>query len=111
MSIAPAMPFLKRGVKRVRPRAPEVRAAATTQPIEIVSPDRYCTAVLLQYAAPMFPAEIVAGSGWIVRLQTPAGGAWVVDFLAVVERWLGYVGLPCAKAVYGGRSYLIRASP
>ena len=29
---------------------------------------------------------------------------------AVVERWLGAAPLPCAKLLYGGRSYLIRSS-
>jgi hypothetical protein len=116
MITAPAVPFIKRAGKRrpapsdVRRRSPGVRESESAQRIEIVAPDRYSTAVLLEFAAPIFSAEIIAGPGWIVSLQTPAGGAWVGDLLALVERWLDYVGLPCAKALYGGRSYLIPAS-
>lgn len=109
---APALPFLRRG--RKRPPAdggehPSPPGASNVEPIEIVAPDRYCTAVLLEYAGRSFPAEIVAGPGWVVRLQPPARPEWVFELLALVERWLEYAGLPCAKVRYSGRSYLIGA--
>lgn len=78
-------------------------------PIEVVAPDSYCSTLLLEQAHPFFPAEIVSGSAWIVRLQPPSGRGWVLELLALVERWLDSVPLPCAKVLYGGRSYLIRA--
>ena len=77
--------------------------------VEIVAPDGYSAALLQGFAAPLFPAEIVGGSGWIVRFDPPpAGGDWVVELLALVESWLKSVPLPCAKALQEGRSYLIR---
>ena len=77
--------------------------------VEIVTPDEYCAGLLVEQAAPLFTATIVSGSGWIVRFEEPPrGGNWVVDLLALVERWLTSVPLPCAKASRGGRSYLIR---
>jgi hypothetical protein len=105
MSSAPSLPFLKRGRKHPPAawRSPQVR------PIEIVAPDQLSTALLLEYAAPVFPAELVSGTSWIVRLQPPpSGGGWVLDLLAIVERWLESARLPCANVVYGGRSYMIR---
>jgi hypothetical protein len=100
------------------------RAEATlrSQPIEIIAPDRYCTTVLLEHAAPLFPAEVVSDIGdldgvdpvdrsaWIVRLEPPAERDWALELLSLVERWLESCRLPCAKVLYGGRSYLIRAS-
>jgi hypothetical protein len=117
MSAAPALPRLKRPAKRTtaregaRPNPPTAWTSERPQAIEIVAHDRYCTALLLEYAAPLFPVEIVSGTAWIVRLQTPAGGGWVLELLALVERWLESARLPCAKLVYGGRSYLVRAAP
>lgn len=79
--------------------------------IEIVAPDPECAALLLEYASPLFPAELVAGDVSVVRLQPPQAGArWVIELLALVERWLESVPLPCANVIYGGRSYLIRSS-
>lgn len=101
MTKAPALPFFERTEER--PAVPD------TPPIEIVAPDEYCTALLLEYAAPLFPAEIVSDSAWIVRLAPPAGGGWALELLALVERWLEAARLPCAKLLYGGHSYLIRA--
>ena len=78
--------------------------------------------MLLEQAAPLFPAEVVYGadvlegadpvdrSAWIVRLEPPAERDWALDLLSLVERWLESCRLPCAKVLYGGRSYLIRAS-
>jgi len=34
----------------------------------------------------------------------------VIEFLALVQRWLESAPLPGANVLYGGRSYLIRAS-
>lgn len=77
--------------------------------VEIVAPDGYSAALLQDYAAPLFPAEIVGGSGWIVRFDPPpAGGDWVVELLALVEGWLKSVPLPCVEALQDGRSYLSR---
>lgn len=86
------------------------RAAVAGRSIEIVAPDRECTDLLLEYAGTLFPAEVVEGSTWVVRLQAPSGGGWVFELLSLVERWLDSARLPCAKVLYGGRSYLIRAS-
>ena len=77
--------------------------------VEIVTPDEFCADLLMEQAGPHFPAEILSESGWIVRFEAPpSGGTWVVDLLALVERWLSSVPLPCAKVSRGGRSYLIR---
>lgn len=115
MAEAPALPFLKRlGRRRSALRVTQQTQSPATSsdrahPIEVVTPDEYCTSLLVEYAAPYFPAKIVSDSGWIVRLQPPAGGAWVLELLALVDRWLEAARLPCAKVLYGGRSYLIRA--
>ncbi len=108
-----ALPPLRRRSKGrpTRPILPTMWDAGSAEPIEIVSPDRYSTALLLEYASALFPAEIAATeSSWVVRLQPPTGGAWVLDFLALLERWLESVPLPCANVWYGGRSYLVRTS-
>jgi len=79
--------------------------------VEVIAPDPECAALLLQYAASAFPAEVVAGDPLLVRLQPPQREPrWVVEFLALVQRWLASAPLPCAKVLYGGRSYLIRSS-
>lgn len=115
MATAPPIPFLRRGRKRLRVHDDGLAAARagtreTVQQIEIVAPDRYSGALLLEYAVAVFPGEIVPGS-WVVRLQPPpAGGQWVVELLALVERWLQAAPLPSATVRYGGRSYLIRSS-
>ena len=110
MTSAPSLPFplpfFRRGAKqRLASNAKLVR------PIEIAAPDQLSTALLLEYAAPLFPAEHVAGTSWIVRLEPPAaGGKWVFELLSLVERWLESTRLPCADVHYGGRRYVIRAS-
>jgi hypothetical protein len=107
MTSAPSLPFLKR--RRKHP--PPAQTTEGVRPIEIVAPDQLSTALLLEYATPVFPAELVSGTEWIVRLQPPpAGGRWVVELLSLVERWLESARLPCANVLYGGRSYLIRPS-
>jgi hypothetical protein len=106
MSSAPSLSFLRRGRK---PSPPWRSEAVPT--IEIVSPDQLSTALLLEYAVPAFRAEVVSGTSWIVRLQPPpSGGGWVLDLLALVERWLDSARLPCANVSYHGRSYTIRTS-
>jgi hypothetical protein len=78
--------------------------------VEIVAPEEECAALLLAYVSPIFPAELVVGAATIVRLEPPSDPGWVIELLAVVERWLEAAALPCAKLLYGGRSYLIRSS-
>ena len=109
MSSAPSLSFLKRKRKHLH-AAPDL---AGVRAIEIVAPDQLSTALLLEYASPVFPAsaEHVSATEWIVRLQPPpAGGRWVLELLSLVERWLESTRLPRADVRYGGRSYLIRAS-
>ena len=84
-------------------------SGSSIHPIDVVAPDEGCSNLLLQYAAPLFPTAILEGAGHTVRLQPPAGGGWVLEFLALVDRWLVDAPLPGAKVLYGGRSYLIRA--
>jgi hypothetical protein len=117
MTEALALPLHKRAAKRpppaargARPRPGTATNSASSKPVEILAPDGYCADLLLEYATPLFPAEIDRSSGWMVRLQPPPGGAWVLDFLSVVERWLESIPLPCTKVLYGDSSYLIRAS-
>lgn len=106
MTSAPSLPFFRRGKEeRLASNAEHVR------PVEIVAPDQLSTALLLEYAAPLFPAGLVSGTSWTVRLEPPpAGGKWVAELLSLVERWLESTRLPCATVHYGGRSYRIRAS-
>jgi hypothetical protein len=117
MSAAPAPSFLKRTLRRrapARPERPSPSSAWSSEGlhrVEIVAPDLECAALLLAYASPLFPAELVPGAAPIVRLQPPPTEAgWVTELLALVERWLESVPLPCAKVIYGGRSYLVRSS-
>ena len=84
--------------------------SSRAEAIEIVAPDQYCTALLLEHAAPLFPAEVISSSAWIVRLEPPAERDWALELLSLIERWLESCRLPCAKVLYRGRSYLIRAS-
>jgi hypothetical protein len=112
----PALWFLRRRLRRTpaRPARASPRSAWTSEGlhrIEVVAPDPECAALLLEYASPLFPAELVSGSALIVRLQPPpTGPGWVIELLSLVERWLESARLPCANVLYGGRSYLIRAS-
>jgi hypothetical protein len=115
MTEAPALPLLEHGGKRgsarrtARPILPTAWNSESGQPVDVVAHDPYCTDLLLEYAAPLFPAEIVSGSEWVVRLQPPTGRGWVLELLSLVERWLESARLPCANVLYGGRTYLIRA--
>jgi hypothetical protein len=116
MTVAPTRTFLRRSGKPVpatrgtRPKPSTAWTGESAQPVEIVANDSYCADLLLEYAAPLFPVEVVADTEWVVRLQPPAGGAWVLEVLSLVERWLEAARLPCAKVLYGDRSYLIRTS-
>ena len=116
MSAAPAPPPMKHRLSR-RPTRRSARRSARPawsfdglHRVEIVAPDEECAALLLTYVSPILPAELVAGAATIVRLEPPNDPGWVIELLAVVERWLEAAPLPCAKLLYGGRSYLIRSS-
>lgn len=107
MTSAPSIPFPLPFSRRGTRRSPS--NAGNGRPIEVVAPDQLSTALLLEYAAPLFPAELVPGT-WVVRLEPPpAGGKWVLELLSLVERWLEATRLPCADVHYSGRKYVIRA--
>ncbi len=110
-----ALPLLGRTSKRRaaarRPR-PSPRTAWASEGlhrIEIAAPDSACAALLLEYAAPVFPAEVVSGTTPVVRLQPPVEPGWVIELLSLVDRWLEATLHPSATVLYAGRSYLIRA--
>lgn len=120
MSQAPVLRLLKPGRKRPPPaesgpgsNSSVAWSTEDNQPVEVVTPDQYCADLLLGYAAPMVPAELLSGAGWVVRLQAPpagTGGWWMLEVLSLLDRWLESALLPCAKVLYGGHSYLIRSS-
>ena len=111
----PALPSLARRLTRLpatRRSRPHPRPPWTSEGlhrIDIVVPDPKDAALLLEYASPLFPAEIVSGSTLTVRMQPPTGAGWVIELLSLVDRWLESTRLPDAKVLYAGRSYLIRA--
>ena len=116
MSAPPVLTVLKGGRRRpsapgrTRPIPPGSWNFDNVDAIEIVAPDQYCATLLLDYAAPHFPAEIVPGPGWTVRFQPPATGRdWVIELLTLIETWLRSAPLPCAKVIHGDRHYLVRA--
>jgi hypothetical protein len=116
MTEASAPPFLERSKRGsaaggARPSLPAALSSGSVEAVEIVVHDRDSTTILLEYAAPLFPAEVVSGSAWTVRLQRPREGGWVQELLSLIERWLESARLPCANVLCGGRSYLIRSSP
>jgi hypothetical protein len=103
---APTLPARRRGWTH-RPAARE----ASAKPIEIYAPDRHATDLLLEHAAPLFPADVVPGCVWIVRLQPPSNdGGWALEVLSLVQRWLESARLPFANVRYDDRSYLVRPS-
>ncbi len=109
MTSAPSNPFPLPFSRRGRRRSPA--SVEQARSIEIVAPDQLSTALLVEYATPLFPAELVSGTSWIVRLEPPpAEGRWVIELLSLVRRWLEATGLPCADVHYGGRKYVIRAA-
>jgi len=118
MSAAPVPSFLKRAIRR-RSTVRGDRGSPNTAPtgsaglhrVEVVAPDPKGAALLVAYAAPLFPAAIAPGTSTTVHLQPPVGGGrWVIDLLALVERWLEAAPLSHAEVGYGGRNYLIRSS-
>jgi hypothetical protein len=120
MPAAPLLSFLKPTLKRPRPAGHTARSDASVawipprdEPVEVVTPDRYCANLLLAYAVPIVPAELLPGDGWIVRLQAPPAGKegwWMLEVLSLLDRWLESVPIPCARVLYGGHNYLIRSS-
>jgi hypothetical protein len=100
----PALPATARG----RNRRSAVLRGPGAQPVEIFAPDRYSTDLLLEFAAPVFFAELAPGCVWVVRLEPPEGAEWVLELLSLVQRWLESARLPWVNVLYGGRSYLIR---
>ena len=120
MTEAPLLPFVRPGLKGPPPAActprPESSLAWSSernQPVEVVTPDRHCADLLLEYPAPTGPAELVPSADWIVRLQAPPaaqGAWWMLEVMSSLDRRLESVPLPCAKVLYGGHSYLIRSS-
>lgn len=120
MTTAPLVPFSKPTTKRSPPAACRPLSDLSVawspernQPVEIVAPDRFCADLLLEHATSIVPAELLAGAGWIVRLQAPPaenGRWWMLEVLSLLDRWLESVPIPCAKVLYGGHSYLIRSS-
>jgi len=94
-----------------RTSLPTAWVSGGVHPVDIVVHDRDSARILLEYAVPLFAAEMVFGPVWAIRLQPPAGEGWIVGLLALVERWLESARLPCATVLCGGRSYLIRTSP
>jgi len=114
MSIAPALPFLRRrGAASRTPRLipPPAWGQSSVQAVEIFAPDRPLSDLLIEFAAPLFRAEIVPGCVWIVRVQPPSSDTgWVLELLSLLERWLHAANLPWVTVVYDGRSYLIRSA-
>jgi hypothetical protein len=120
MTASPLLPFVKPAMKRPPPAAGTPRSDSApawsperNEPVEVVSPDRYCAELLLEYATPTVAAELVPCAGWIVRLQAPPtgkGGWWMLEVLSLLDHWLKSVPLPCARVLYDGHSYLIRSS-
>ena len=86
-------------------------APSSPHRVEVIAPDPECAALLLQYASPAFLAELGTGVPLLVRLRPPRREPrWVIEFLALIHRWLESVKLPEAKVQYGGRTYLIPSS-
>ena len=113
---APAPPFLERSrrgfaARGAGPSLPAAWSSRGVHEVEIVVNDMDSTRILLEYAAPLFSAEVVSGSAWTVRLQRPGEGGWIQELQSLIERWLESARLPCAKVLCGGRSYLVRTSP
>jgi len=119
MPEATALPLRERGLRgprgsgprRARTSLPTAWMSGGARPVDIVVHDRDSARILLEYAVPLFAAEMVFGPVWAIRLQPPAGEGWIVGLLTLVERWLESARLPCATVLCGGRSYLIRTSP
>jgi hypothetical protein len=113
MSAITAPAFLTRRAASRRGRSKATNpwiAPQGVHPIEVFAPDRGMADLLVGLAPPLFRAEIVPGVVWIVRLHPVAKGAgWVLELLALLERWLESGRRPWVTVVYGGRNYLVRA--
>src|SRR5213083_3037913 len=88
MTEAPAPLLLERRKRGSIPRGARLDSATTwssggVHPVEIVVHDRDSTRILLEHAAPLFPAEVVSGSAWTVRLQPPTEGSWIPELLSL----------------------------
>ena len=116
---ATAPPLRERGAhgpcgsvpRMARTSLPTAWVSGGDDPVDIVVHDRDSARILLEYAVPLFAAEVVPGPDWAIRLQPSAGEGWIVGLLALIERWLESARLPCAKVLCRGRTYLIRTSP
>lgn len=108
---APTLPSLDGKVRHrpARPTPPSPWTYRSDQPVEVIASTPTHAALLLEYASPLFPAQVVAESELIVRLQPITGPVWVLELLALLDRWLASTRLPCVRMRYGGRSYIIRA--
>jgi hypothetical protein len=116
MTVTPALTVLEGGrragwpLAESAPSPPSGLTFDSVSTVEIVAPDRHCAALLLDHAAPRFPAEIVSDPEWVVRFRLPATSRdWVVELLALIETWLQAAPLPCAKVRHGDNDYLVRA--
>ena len=76
--------------------------------VEVVAPDGYSAALLVEFVAPFFYAVVSDASGFVVRLRPPAGPGSALRVRLLVESWLQAVPLPCATVIHEDRSYLIR---
>lgn len=111
MTEAPALPLVE-SPPSAHPARPNPRSAWSSEGlhrVEIAVPDTRRAALLVEYAGPLFSAAIVTDAGLVVQLRPPIGTGWVIELLALVDRWLEAAELPVAKLRYGGRSYLVRA--
>lgn len=107
MTDAPALTVL--GSALAGPRSSAAWRFEGVESLEIAAPDPHCALLLREYAAPAFPVEIVSGSPLLVTFRRPpAGGDWVVEALALVERWLAAIPLPCARIVHEGPAHVVR---
>ena len=90
MTQMPTLPLLERlsGLQASMPAGRLTFEGVTA--VEIVAPDLQTAALLLASARVSFPAELVVDSGWIVRFRPPTtpAGDWVIELLALVERWV-----------------------
>ncbi len=108
-----ADPILRGRRSRLDDRSRQYAALALASPprVEVIAPDLARAALLVQHASPAFPAELIRGAPLLVSLQPPPREPrWVVDFLAIVKRWLESAKLPEAEVLYRGRTYVIPAS-
>ena len=95
---ATALPLRERGPRRPRGSVPRMaRTSLPTawvsggvHPVDIVVHDRESARILLEYAVPLFDAEVVAGSAWAVRLQPPSATVGPKVFLTEDSSTVGY---------------------